>query len=454
MNKKITLFLVLALGFITISNAQHLKRRAYLGAAIKNINDSTAKSNQLKSTEGVIIQQLYEDGTAKKIGLQSGDILLLINGKKISKRSDFNQIISKISEDDIISFTFSRNKKEKTIKGKVIGYKPDKYEYADVIYDEIPFENGYLRNVIIKPKGIEKCPVLFFIQGYTCASIDNMGNDHPYEKLLMEVVKNGIAVFKVEKPGLGDCKGTAACEDIDFYTELNAFEKAYQHIPNYTFLDTNNIFIFGHSMGGVIAPIMHRTPEAKGISVYGTVTRSWFEYFVEMSRIQMTISGEDYKDNENMFATRLKFNYEYLINKKTPSELAKDSTLAELLKTEWEYQSPDKITGRNYKYWQQLQDVSMLKGWADYKGKVLSIWGECDFVAFSKMDHEWIADITNTYHPGNGKFISLPNSDHAFTFNNSMKEAAANWTNGSYRKTHFNDSISKTLIKWIKESVK
>ena len=96
----------------------------------------------------------------------------------------------------------------------------------------------------------------------------------------------------------------------------------------------------------------------------------------------------------------------------------------------------------------------MLKGWADYKGKVLSIWGECDFVAFSKLDHEWIADIVNTYHPGNGKFISLPNSDHAFTFNNNMKEAAANWTNGSYRKTHFNDSISKTLLKWIKENEK
>lgn len=453
MYKKI-LFSLLLVSIFAISNAQHLKRRAFMGTSLINLNDSSARANQLKNTEGVFIQKVFEEGTAKTIGLKDGDILITVNNKKILNRADFMQIISKLKKDDTIIFSILRNKKGKTIKGKIIGYKPDKYDFADVIYDEIPFDGGYLRNVIIKPKGLDKSPVVFFIQGYTCASIDNMGADHPYEKVLIDLVKNGIAVFKIEKPGMGDCNGTPACEDIDFYTELNAFEKAYQSITKYKFLDTNNIFIFGHSMGGVIAPIMHRTPEARGIAVYGTVTRSWFEYFVEMSRIQQILSGEDYKVNESMFASRLKFNYNYLINKMTPLELSKDSTSAELLKTEWQFQSPDKMTGRNYKYWQQLQDVSMLKGWADYPGKVLSIWGECDFVAFSKTDHEWIADISNYYHKGNGKFVSLPNSDHAFTFNNNINEAVQNWTDRNYRSTHFNDSISKTLLKWINEERK
>lgn len=452
MLKKVFLLSLLTFAFY-FTDAQNLKRRAYLGSVLVNLNDSSVKAHHLTSNEGVIINQTIEGGTAQKIGLNSGDIILSINNIQIKTRTDFMQIISKMKADEEITFVVVRKNKTKTIKGKTMGYKPDNYDFADVIYDEIPFEGGFLRNVILKPKGKAISPVVFFIQGYTCASIDNMGFDHPYEKILTDLVKNGIAVFKVEKPGMGDCKGTPDCESIDFYTELKAFEKTYQHIPNYKFLDTNNIFIFGHSMGGVIAPIMKRQPEARGIAVYGTVTRSWFEYFVEMSRIQNTLSGEDYKDNENMFSTRLRFNYEYLINKKTPEELSKDSAINEILKTEWQYQYPDKITGRNYKYWQQLQDVSMLKGWADYNGKVLSIWGETDFVAFSKLDHQWIADIVNQYNKGNAQFISLPNSDHAFTYNENMEQAVKNWTNSTYRKTHFNDAINKALLKWINNKV-
>ena len=62
---------------------------------------------------------------------------------------------------------------------------------------------------------------------------------------------------------MGDCTGTATCEDIDFYTELNAFETAYQTIPKYSFLDTSQIYIFGHSMGGVIAPLIKTHPRSQ-----------------------------------------------------------------------------------------------------------------------------------------------------------------------------------------------
>ena len=448
MTKKITLLLLLFCLIIN-ANAQHIGRRAFMGASTINITDSVAQARKLNTKQGLLLQKIFDNGSAIKLGLKEGDIILYANELPMINRNSFLQLLAKLKDGDAISLKINRDGKEIVIKGKLMGALPDKYEFADVIYDEIAFEKGYLRNIIIKPKGKEKCPVVFFIQGYNCASIDNMGIDHPYEKVLTELVKNGIAVFKIEKPGMGDCMGTPACEDIDFYKELKAFETAYKSISTYSFLDTNNIFIFGHSMGGVIAPIMNRKPEARGIAVYGTVTRTWLEYFIEMSRFQQIISGEDYKYNEQMFANRLKFNYEFFINKKTPVQLAKDSAMAELLKTEWQYQAPDRMLERNYQYWQQLQDVSMINGWADYSGKVLSMWGESDFVAFSKADHQWVADIVNRYHPGNGKFVLVPKSDHAFTYNETLEDAAKNWTNRAYRLTHYNDTASKILLEWI-----
>jgi len=43
-------------------------------------------------------------------------------------------------------------------------------------------------------------------------------------------------------------------------------------------VDQDNVFIVGHSMGGVFAPILAAEFPVKGIAVYGTVVKTWTEY--------------------------------------------------------------------------------------------------------------------------------------------------------------------------------
>ncbi len=427
--------------------SQNLKRRASLGAALININDSIAKVNNLKNNEGCIINSISENSSAKQLKLEVGDVIQQINNKKILDRKDLISMISTLKENDTVKIIITRKGKENTINGQLLGAKLDNYSYADVIYSEVPFEKGFLRNIIIKPKGNGKFPVVFFVQGYNCASIDNMGESHPYEKILMGLVQKGFAVCKVEKPGMGDCDGTKACREIDFKTELLAFDAAYNVLNTFDCIDTSKIYIFGHSMGGIIAPLMTTKIKPRGIAVYGTVTRSWFEYFVEQMRIQNFIMGEDYVQNDSAFNTRLQLCYDFMINKKTPKQLNENPAF----KTQWEYVEPDLIMDRNYLYWQQLQDYSMINGWKNYDGKVLSIWGECDFVAFSRYDHELIAEISNKYHPGNGVFITIPNCDHAFTRVDNMKHAAEKWSDWSYRSKNFNSEIINVLVDWMQK---
>lgn len=435
-------------------SAQNLKRRARLGAVLLNINDSIAEANKMSKLQGCCVPMVLPGSSAEKLGLKAGDVILNVNGQDIVTASQLSAIVSGKKAGDEMQMNIVRKGKSKTISGKLLPYPEDKYENADVIYDEVPFGKGYLRSILIHPKGKGPFPLVFFIQGYNCVSIDNMGGNHPYEKLLTGLVKKGYAVCKVEKPGMGDCDGTPACAAIDFRTELSAFEAAYAQLDKYEFVRRDAVFIFGHSMGGIIAPLMKKKIKPAGIAVYGTVTLSWFEYFVEQFRIQNFISGEDYRANDSAFALRLKLCYEFMILKKSPEELAQNPVFKSLLEKEWGYLPPNLIFDRDYHFWQQLQDFSLIDAWANCDSRVLSIWGACDFVAFSEYDHQLIAEIVNQYHPGMAQYLRLANSDHAFTRTESLRHSAENWGNGKYRMNNFNPAIIDTLDRWMQETMK
>ena len=65
-----------------------------------------------------------------------------------------------------------------------------------------------------------------------------------------------------------------------------ATEQGLKALAAYDFVDRDNIVIFGHSMGGVMAPLIAAEAPVKGIAVYGTVAKTWYEYFGENFRRQ------------------------------------------------------------------------------------------------------------------------------------------------------------------------
>ena len=44
-----------------------------------------------EDTEGVVVTDLAEDGTAASVGFQKGDIILAVNNQKIAKTSDLDK---------------------------------------------------------------------------------------------------------------------------------------------------------------------------------------------------------------------------------------------------------------------------------------------------------------------------------------------------------------------------
>lgn len=429
-------------------NAQNIIRKGYLGIRGMDVNDLIATAKNLNIKQGVLVIEVLQNSTAENLKIIPEDVIIKFNEYNIKDINVLRAIASRLKEKENIEVTVVRNNSEIILKGSVAPLPYEKSEDYDIIYDEVKFKDGFLRIIINKPFGNQKYKSIFFIQGYTCFSMDNLGN-HPYGQLIDGLCKKGYVVLRIEKPGMGDNTNTPACDEIDYFTELDAFKTGYEKLKTYDFIDKENMFIFGHSLGGYEAPIIANSEDAKGVIVYGTGMKTWFEYIIEMFRFQNIITGFDYIENEKLIKKIIPLLYEYLILKKTPAELSQNAEYRKMLFNWFEYTGGEQIWNRHYTYWQQLQDLNMPEIWKNVKGKVLVIRGEADFEAFSTSDHKEIANIVNYYNPGNAKFLLVPEIDHGFAKSKTPEESYRNSKiSGNYYE-NFNPIIIDIVDEWI-----
>jgi S1-C subfamily serine protease len=68
-------------------------RSPFQGAKVANISPAVADELHLDAdTEGVVVTDLADDGTAANVGFQKGDIILAVNNQKIAKTGDLEKV--------------------------------------------------------------------------------------------------------------------------------------------------------------------------------------------------------------------------------------------------------------------------------------------------------------------------------------------------------------------------
>lgn len=97
----------------------------YLGASMANITDVIYDRNysvylrQSELTSGVMIIDVEKNSSAEKAKLQTGDIIIKINGNKISNVAYLRYELYKHDIGDTIEITYEREGKEKTVSVKL-----------------------------------------------------------------------------------------------------------------------------------------------------------------------------------------------------------------------------------------------------------------------------------------------------------------------------------------------
>ncbi|TFI57018.1 alpha/beta fold hydrolase [Sphingomonas parva] len=431
-----TALLVLA-GLSTAAAAQTLPRRASLGIAM---------ASGANAPEGPpLVDRVLPGQTAERLGLRQGDRIVAAGGKPVARSQDVVAYASGLIAGDPVELRVDRGGKAVRLRGKALGRPTESFAGGETVYGTVPFRGGQLRDILVTPNGVANPPVVYLIQGFTCTTVESPA-DGPYHRLGEELIRRGIAYYRVEKPGVGDSAGGPRCVDTGYEVELDAFRAAYRKLAES--FGQDRIFMLGHSLGGLEAPMLAAEQPPRGVAVYGTVLRNWADYHhdVDVYQAYLLTGADPAAEADRAERNRRRLEAFYL-ERRAPADIIRDDpAAAQALRDVLAWDGGERVFGRHYSFAQDLPHQPLIKAWRDARTNVLALYGESDVVALFDSDHRMIADIADFHRPGTGRYVEIAGTDHGMTLVGNRSELRAKAiAAGSPPDGEFNPRIAEVL---------
>ncbi len=428
-----------------------LVRRGTLGIAFQPLSASQRTDLKLTGGEGILALKPLPGLTADKAGVKEGDVVIKINDKLILP-GFLGPYVRELQNGSPVAFTVLRDGKELILTASLSEKPrdPGGPNYM-VTYSHIVDQGKKMRTIITTPKKPGKHPGFMFIQGFSPVSYDftlqgSTGDVSSLDgPLLYEFANSNFVTIRVEKPGVGDSEG-GPFAPMDYHSEIGIYKEALKQLKSLTMTDKDNVFIFGHSMGGAFGPMIAAENPVKGIAVYGTASRTWFEYLLDTIRYQGLVGGDTFENADEVSRQGARLMALVFLENKSPEEVKKSHPqLSQLADA---FFPGGLFNGKNLDFWRQLAQINFPAYWAKTKAHVLSVRGESDFVTYD-ADHKLIADVMNKVSPGLGTFKIAPHSDHLFHAFATEQESMKN-----FQKGKFSPVFTKMMMDWIHEVMK
>jgi serine protease Do len=94
--------------------------RSYLGVVMQEITPVLAKNFGLADAEGAIITEVAPDSPAARCGLLPGDVVRMVNGKRVKGMQQLRQIIASTEVGQELEIGFIRGGAEAKVKAKIV----------------------------------------------------------------------------------------------------------------------------------------------------------------------------------------------------------------------------------------------------------------------------------------------------------------------------------------------
>ncbi len=297
----------------------------------------------------MIVARARSGSMGEEAGIRQGDVVVAIDDRSVRSLREVRAALASVGE--VATFTLAGG----TLRTARVQRKPTE---ASVLYDTI---DGRLRALVTRPPG--RSAAVLLTQGISLASIEDSA---PF-RALVDALPDFVTM-RIDKSGVGDSLG----EVPDFAQELADFGAALHALSRYDFVDPNAIFVFGHSVGGMIAPLLR--DGVAGIAVYGTTARRWYTCLAESSRRQAELCGRD------------------------PTGVAERQREV-IARGEDE---------RSLSFHEQLEAVDLAAAWRSVRCPTLVLHGEFDWVV-SRDESRGVAELSS------GRFDEVEGLDHTMT---------------------------------------
>jgi pimeloyl-ACP methyl ester carboxylesterase len=447
--KGISCLVILVCLFYT-AQSQHLKRKGQLGIKFyQQLPDSLKARNETMNQSGVWIEAVIPGSTADRLQLKPLDLITGINQKPVAHAAALLNALGNVRADDTIEVEVWRNQQRLLLKGVVKGRPFEVNTDAVITYGDFAFDGGYVRTLLKRPKGLCKGTV-FYLQGISCYSVDPLPAGDPVTVFLDGLLRNGYAVFLIDKPGMGDSYTQTPCSGMGFNQELELFTKAYQYLLGLKGVDEKKVCLFGHSLGGVIAPLVAERNRPAAVAVYGTVLRPWYDYLYDAIKFQDIWAGVDMASLQTQMEQYKPILFDLFYNPHSKVLQNTDSTTLNALKMMLDYHPATglALAERTPQFHIEINKHNLPQAWKNTTGKVLAMYGEGDVAALNPTDHELIATYVNQCHPGNGTFKLIKNTNHTMQLSGTIKEQYSNPALQDMPLA-FNPEVLTTFVDWL-----
>lgn len=430
--------LLITLGVYGWAQSGRLPRRVYVGIRMENLSDDSRKLMDIGDVKGVLVAEVLPKSTAENAGFRKGDILMSVNGVVVNSTAEvLSQLAGRKGGDE---FVYELYRDKKKVKGKTVfqTFPEEKYADLEVIYSESETTIGQQRMIITKPRTDKKLPLVAFIGGIGCYSLDYGLDTNVNElKLLNTLSRAGFLCARLEKPGMGDnAKFCKPCKEVSFTEETNGYVQAIRVLKQRPDVDSNAVYIIGHSMGGLFAPLVAGKTAVKGIIAYGTIGSNFIEYLAKTRRTIAEAYAMTPVQTDDFIKDCLECCTYYFIEKMTSDEAGKiKNDCKEMLST---------MDLRSRAYNNELYAMNVPGVWRDFTGKSLLLWGGSDYIS-AREDHEILQRTVNHYHPGLAEMMVIPQADHGMNTARDFKEARIN--PGVY-----NTAVTDAVLAWLRKS--
>ncbi|HVR47831.1 MAG TPA: alpha/beta fold hydrolase [Candidatus Binatia bacterium] len=405
--------------------AHSLSRHAVFGAAA-----------ELKPG-GVTLMYVTSNGPAYRAGLRVGDVVRSMGGRPVTTTADFYESVHDATAGAALAVDFTRDGATRQVVVSLGAAANESAAGVTTLYRDVEVDNSLRRTILTLPADAARpVPAVLVIGGIGCFSVDVAANaGDPYLRLAHDLARAGYAVMRLEKSGMGDSQGP--CATVDFEAEMRGYRAALASLQADPSVDARHVFLFGHSIGSVIAPRMARAGGIAGVIVAEAVGRDWPEYELRNTRRQLELGGDAASSIDEALIEKSRCMQKFLFEDEPEGEIeaAMPSCKA--------HNGAYPVTAW---YVRQVARSNIVEPWAVLGLPVLAIYGTSDVVT-ELTDHQRIVDVANAKRPGSATLVTIVGMSHVLGKASSEGAAANDFDKGIIEP--YDSALSDAVISWL-----
>jgi pimeloyl-ACP methyl ester carboxylesterase len=412
---------------VVVAAALTLPRHAVFGAAVAD------------RPAGLTVSRIVPNSAAAAAGIEPGDVIARVDGVATPNTPAFLAEIHTLRAGATVTATIVRNGAPREIT-VTLGKPADERDPAvTTVYGAINVDGSLRRTLTTLPAGTTAPrPGVLFIGGIGCFSVDVAADPQdPYLRLAHDLSRAGFVTMRLEKSGVGDSQGPA-CRGVDFAGEERSYAAALAALRADRHVDSRRVFLFGHSIGTIVAPRLARRERVAGVIVAEAVGRDWLEYELHNTRRQLELGGSSPSQTDAALVEKYGCMYRLLIEKKSEANIEAEMPSCK---------EHNGVYPVDAAYVQEVAAVNVIEAWASLDVPVLAIYGSSDFVT-EEGDHQRIVSVVNTGHSGLATFRKINGMDHLLYRAPDQKSAMEAFDKGAPRE--YDTELSNVVIKWLK----